>query len=119
MPKKAKNKGKPECGTSVVDYGMYKSQQRLFDQGFHPAVTSKTPEQIEKDWCARIDPFIERPTRDEFMRHTGSLSGPFGSPARHLTTVREKSSLLGAIIFINIDTGYDFMAVRGYRKRLE
>ncbi|KHN96747.1 uncharacterized protein MAM_05303 [Metarhizium album ARSEF 1941] len=95
MPKnRNKNKKAASAGNSkgpskrrdhvIEKYDMEQSQQRLLREGFHPAVTSKTPEQVEKAWLARVDRLIDRPTRDEFVGQMGPSSQ--SSYTRCLTT---------------------------------
>lgn len=67
---------------------MDRSQQRLLKQGFHPAVTSKTPSEIEKAWLARVDKLIQRPSREQFLGQDPNSENEFDIPFRYLTTVR-------------------------------
>lgn len=58
----------------MTRYDMFLSHKRLMEQGFHPAVTSKTPLQLEKDYFVEVERLIGyRKAQD---------------PARYLTTVR-------------------------------
>lgn len=67
---------------------MEKSQRRLLKEGFHPSVTSKAPDEVEKAWIARAQQLIKRPTREEFMGKMGDFYNSSFTTPRYLTTVR-------------------------------
>ncbi|TWU75298.1 hypothetical protein ED733_006514 [Metarhizium rileyi] len=73
-------------GSDVENYDMNTSQRRLMEQGFHPAVTSSTPEEVERKWLSRIDPLIDRVTLEQFMRQRKGLADESAVTPRHLTT---------------------------------
>ncbi|KIE01264.1 hypothetical protein MAJ_02605, partial [Metarhizium majus ARSEF 297] len=88
---KNKNKNKrvdpsPDSNDVPKDYDMEKSQQRLLKEGFHPSVTSKTPDEVEKAWIARAQQLIKRPTREEFMGKMGDFYNSSFTTPRYLTT---------------------------------
>ncbi|KAG5918057.1 hypothetical protein E4U61_002140 [Claviceps capensis] len=55
MPRKPRNKRNPLAAeTKVENYDIIASQRALMKNGFHKAVTSKTPQEIERAWLSRL-----------------------------------------------------------------
>ncbi|KAG6008766.1 hypothetical protein E4U21_003964 [Claviceps maximensis] len=78
MARKSLNKGKPVKAEATQEkYDMVASQRALIRNGFHAAVTTRKPEEIEREWLARYIHIIEKPLKSEFRNQ---------APFRYLTT---------------------------------
>ncbi|KAG6001852.1 hypothetical protein E4U54_000975 [Claviceps lovelessii] len=77
MARRCRNKGKPVEAEARERYDMVASQRALIKNGFHSAVTSKKPEEIEREWLARYTNIVEKPLKSEFRNQ---------APFRYLTT---------------------------------
>lgn len=86
MARRCRNKGKPVEAEARERYDMVASQRALIKNGFHSAVTSKKPEEIEREWLARYTNIVEKPLKSEFRNQ---------APFRYLTTVGGPFSVFG------------------------
>ncbi|KAK2595000.1 hypothetical protein QQS21_007307 [Conoideocrella luteorostrata] len=74
----------PTATKSLGKYDMITSHRNLMKDGFHPAVTSKSPEEIEKAWVSKLEGLLTLPTQEEFMGKPGQ--GEPSLPLTYLTT---------------------------------
>ncbi|KAG5997227.1 hypothetical protein E4U52_004660 [Claviceps spartinae] len=67
MTRKPRNKRNPLAAEAKVEnYDIIASQRALMKNGFHKAVTSKTPQEIEFAWLSRYKHIVEKPSKSEF-----------------------------------------------------
>lgn len=82
MPRKPRNKRNPLAAEAKVEnYDIIASQRALMKNGFHKAVTSKTPQEIEFAWLSRYKHIVEKPSKSEFKSQ---------APFRYLTSVGDQ-----------------------------
>lgn len=79
MARKPRDMGKPVVVAATPEkYDMVTSQRALIKNGFHPAVTSKSPSEIESEWGMKLRHLTQKPSKSEFEAY---------APFRYLTTV--------------------------------
>lgn len=64
------------------------SKKRLEERGFHPAVTTKTRDELLADWAATLSRYTTLPTRGTFLHGGNGFQGVVVSQSRNLTRVR-------------------------------
>lgn len=78
MARKPRDMGKPVVVAATPEkYDMVTSQRALIKNGFHPAVTSKSPSEIESEWGMKLRHLTQKPSKSEFEAY---------APFRYLTT---------------------------------
>ncbi|PNY24541.1 Uncharacterized protein TCAP_05534 [Tolypocladium capitatum] len=75
----------PRAASGIDMYNIQLSTKRLEERGFHPAVTTKTRDEVLKDWAATLRKYIDRPTRQTFLNGGGGFQGVVVSQSRDLT----------------------------------
>ncbi|KAM4058486.1 ribosomal protein [Hirsutella rhossiliensis] len=76
-----------EAGKSstITKYNMELSKQRLEEKGFHPAVTTKSHDELLNLGGAMMQRHRHRPTRDQFFKGEGDTNRAGFVQPRHLT----------------------------------
>ncbi|POR32752.1 Uncharacterized protein TPAR_07077 [Tolypocladium paradoxum] len=69
----------------IAKYNIELSKKRLEEHGFHPAVTTKTRDEVLADWAAIFGKYTNRPTRQRFLDGGSGFQGGGVSQSRNLT----------------------------------
>lgn len=75
----------------VQSYDMQESRERLELRGFHPAISSKKPQELIDAWRTMVTKHSKRPTKEEFVEGTFEWDGHKYAQSRKQMTVASNS----------------------------